>query len=209
MPYSLIVDGVVAVLLVVTIGYAMTLNKRLGLLRRDRGELEKLANTFMVSTERANESLGQLHATAEVLQRQIESAHGLHDDLAFLVERGEKAADRLEETIRLSREFLNPDSEPSEPTLAEPSKTPTFYETKDEAQVNDRLNERLNDRLSEDTNVADPNTIPTGQSDLAPATEPAPAPAPRVLVGEQPSKDQEYSPTDAERDLLKAIRSAN
>jgi|GEM_PF-4925041 len=40
MPWTLIVDSVVAVLLVVTISYAITLNRRLGNLRRDRSELE-------------------------------------------------------------------------------------------------------------------------------------------------------------------------
>ena len=43
MPYSLILDLFVAVLLVVTIGYAVVLNKRLGRLRGDKAALEKLA----------------------------------------------------------------------------------------------------------------------------------------------------------------------
>ena len=42
MPYTLIVDIAVAVLLVVTIGYAITLNKRLNRLRRDKKDLETL-----------------------------------------------------------------------------------------------------------------------------------------------------------------------
>ena len=43
MTYSLIVDLFVAILLVVTIGYAIVLNRRLGKLRGDKAELEKLA----------------------------------------------------------------------------------------------------------------------------------------------------------------------
>ncbi len=41
MPYSLILDVLVAVLLAVTIGYAVVLNKRLGKLRGDKKDLEK------------------------------------------------------------------------------------------------------------------------------------------------------------------------
>ena len=43
MPLSLMLDILIAVLLVVTIVYAIILNRRLGNLRRDREELEQLA----------------------------------------------------------------------------------------------------------------------------------------------------------------------
>jgi len=42
-PLSLMLDILIAVLLVVTIVYAIILNRRLGNLRRDREELEQLA----------------------------------------------------------------------------------------------------------------------------------------------------------------------
>ncbi len=38
-PFSLALDVLVAVLLVITIGYAMVLNRRLGRLRRDKSNL--------------------------------------------------------------------------------------------------------------------------------------------------------------------------
>jgi len=60
MPWTLIVDSVVAVLLVVTISYAITLNRRLGNLRRDRSELEKMAASFQQATVRAEDSIGKL-----------------------------------------------------------------------------------------------------------------------------------------------------
>lgn len=103
MTLSLVIDIVVALLLVVTIGYAVVLNKRLGNLRRDRSELEKLTVNFHTSTERANESITRLRSSVEGLQDQIEKAESMRDDLIFLTERGGSAADRLEDVVRQSR----------------------------------------------------------------------------------------------------------
>ncbi len=103
MPFSLALDVLVAVLLVITIGYAMVLNRRLGRLRRDKSELEKLAATFGQATARAEESIGRLKKTADTLKERIDNAQALRDDLAFLIDRGGSAADRLEETVRAAR----------------------------------------------------------------------------------------------------------
>jgi len=101
--YSLIVDIFLAVLLLITIGYAVILNKRLGTLRRDKAQLEKLSVSFGASTVRAEESIEKLMATADILQDRMESAQGLRDDLAFLIDRGGQAADKLEDLVRESR----------------------------------------------------------------------------------------------------------
>lgn len=103
-PFSLILDMFVAVLLIVMIGYAFTLNKRLGTLRRDKGELQKLALSFGDATLRAEESTAQLRATIDVLQERIKKAESLRDDLVFLVERGNGTADTLEELVRTARD---------------------------------------------------------------------------------------------------------
>ncbi|MED5396068.1 MAG: hypothetical protein CFH05_00723 [Alphaproteobacteria bacterium MarineAlpha3_Bin4] len=104
MQYSLILDILVAFLLVVTIGYAMVLNKRLGHLRRDKGELEKLALSFTDATGRADGSIATLKSTADDLQDRIDKAGSLHDDLVFLIDRGSVTADRLETTVRAARD---------------------------------------------------------------------------------------------------------
>ena len=104
MPYSLILDVLVAVLLVVTICYAVTLNKRLTKLRRNKAALEKLAVTFGDSTARAEESIERLKNTTELLQDRIEKAQSLRDDLAFLIDRGGQAADKLEDLVRATRD---------------------------------------------------------------------------------------------------------
>lgn len=104
MPYSLMLDVLVAILLGVTIGYAIVLNKRLGNLRRDKEDLEKLALSFGDATARAESSINQLTTTTQVLQDRIEKAESLRDDLVFLIDRGGSAADRLEISVRAARD---------------------------------------------------------------------------------------------------------
>ena len=103
MSIALIIDIIVSILLVVTIGYAVVLNKRLGNLRRDRSELEKLAINFHASTARADESIARLRSSVDSLQDQLKKAESMRDDLIFLTERGSAAADHLEDMVRMSR----------------------------------------------------------------------------------------------------------
>jgi len=116
MPYTLIIDIAVAVLLVVTIGYAVTLNRRLQRLRKDKKDLENLARTFGESTLRAEENINQLRTVAQALDIQMGRAQSLRDDLAFLSDRGGSAADRLEELVREARDGLGAVPMPSNAT---------------------------------------------------------------------------------------------
>jgi hypothetical protein len=156
-PYSLIVDILVAVLLVVTIAYAMVLNKRLARLRGDKARLEKLAANFRDSTVRAEESIQKLKHTAELLQGRIDKAQALRDDLAFLIDRGSQAADSLEDLVRETREAVGVKPRSVRPSVTEAVARPT------------------------------PDPI---------------APAKPVV------EDQDDGRSQAERDLLRAIRSA-
>ena len=104
MPFSLILDLLVALLLVVMIGYAVALNRRLGSLRQDKSELQELASSFGGATMRAEESINRLKNMTDTLQQCIDKAQALHDDLTFLIDRGDTAADRLEETVRQIRQ---------------------------------------------------------------------------------------------------------
>jgi hypothetical protein len=104
MPYALILDVLLAVLLLVTIVYAVILNNRLTTLRRDKKDLQKLTRTFGEITVRAEEGTAQLRATTEVLQDKITKAETLREDLVFLVKRGNDTADALEVLVRSSRD---------------------------------------------------------------------------------------------------------
>lgn len=100
---SLIVDITVAALLVVTIVYAIILNRRLSAMRRDRDELATVAASFEKATARASVSIAKLKASTEGLQDSIGKAESLRDDLSFLMDRGGSAADRLEAAVRHAR----------------------------------------------------------------------------------------------------------
>ena len=103
MTLSLFLDMALIVLLAVTIGYAVSLNRKLMGLRRNKAEMEKLAAAFSQATLKADDGIGRLRTNTDALQAQVDKAQGLRDDLAFLLERANTAADRLENAIRTSR----------------------------------------------------------------------------------------------------------
>lgn len=96
-----------AMLLAATLWYAIRLERRLGVLRRDNDALEALVAGFNEATTRAEASTARLRATAEGAGRQVaeqvEGAGRLRDDLLFLLERGEQLADRLDTVVREAR----------------------------------------------------------------------------------------------------------
>ncbi|MEQ9448913.1 MAG: DUF6468 domain-containing protein, partial [Rhodospirillaceae bacterium] len=99
-----ILDIVVIVLLVPTIIYAVVLNRRLSALRRSREELAKVVNSFNEATMRAEAGIPKLKkATTEanhILKDRVEKAQSLRDDLAFMIERADELATRLEGAVR-------------------------------------------------------------------------------------------------------------
>ena len=54
---------------------------------------------------RPEESIETLRNTADILQGGIDKAQGLRDDLAFLIDRGDQAADSLEDLVRHARDM--------------------------------------------------------------------------------------------------------
>ena len=104
MPLSLVLDILLALLLAVTIGYAIILNKRLDALRSDKDELRRLAGDFAETTKSAEIGIGELRSKSDILDGSIKRAESLRDDLVFLMERGNSTADRLENVLRDLRE---------------------------------------------------------------------------------------------------------
>lgn len=105
--WKVILDIVVSVLLVATIGYAWMLNKRLSSLRKNRDDLAKTIAAFNEATVRAESSIPKLRKAAEesgqTLQERVEKAQSLRDDLAFMIERADTMANRLENAVRSAR----------------------------------------------------------------------------------------------------------
>ncbi len=99
MSLSLLLDSVVIVLLLATIGYAAVLNRRLTRLRAAKDDMEALLREFGEAGAKAQQALAALHgegqATAARLDGLLEQAKSLSDDLVFLIDRGGRLADGL------------------------------------------------------------------------------------------------------------------
>ncbi len=107
-------------LLAATLFHAMRLERALGVLKRDRAQLEALVSGFNDSTRQAEAGIERLRGAADStgrhIARQIEAAAQLRDDLGLLNERGERIADRLDGLVRSGRQF-----DPVAPRATEPA----------------------------------------------------------------------------------------
>jgi hypothetical protein len=101
---------VLVMLLSATLFRAIRLERALGVLKRDRASLESLVVGFNASTHQAESGIQRLRAAADGTGRQIEAqlskSVSLKDDLAFLTERGDRLADRLEMRVRAARPLV-------------------------------------------------------------------------------------------------------
>lgn len=112
MDWKILLDLLVAILLIATIGYAVMLNQRLNQLRKNRDDLAKIILSFNEATVRAESSIPKLKRAAEeagqTLQERVEKAQSLRDDLAFMIERADTMANRLESGVRNARTEVRP-----------------------------------------------------------------------------------------------------
>jgi hypothetical protein len=115
----------VILLLAATLFHAVRLERRLGVLRRDRAALEALVKGFNDATIRAEAATARLRGAAEgagkALSAQLEAAEGLKSDLAFLIERGEALADRLDAGVRTARQAAPAAAPAARPALGDPA----------------------------------------------------------------------------------------
>lgn len=97
----------VAVLLGVTIVYAIMLNRRLSRLRDGNEAMQALAGELGAAATHAEQAVASLRRTAfeddEALGRRIAEARTARDEIGFLVERAETLATRLETLIADAR----------------------------------------------------------------------------------------------------------
>lgn len=96
---SLILDLVIVGLLAATIAYAIILNKQIVKLRESRGELAELIKGLNEAISGAETSVRGLKKTAsetgEDLQRTVNKAQTLRDELEFMIEAADALANRL------------------------------------------------------------------------------------------------------------------
>lgn len=112
MDYKLVLDLIIAILLAATIAYAAVLNNKLNQLRKNRDDLAKLVAAFNDATMRAEAGIPKLKRASEeassTLIDRVEKAQSLRDDLAFMIERADAMANRLEGSVRTARGEAKP-----------------------------------------------------------------------------------------------------
>ncbi len=119
-------DVVVAVLLVVAIGAAIVLNRRLAAFRAARADFEQFIERFNTAAARAESGVNTLKltsdATGRALQQSIARAQALRDEINFLVERAEPMIDRLTTAHRAAAERVRTKpADAARPAAGEPA----------------------------------------------------------------------------------------
>lgn len=174
MTFSLVLDILVVALLVPTIIFAVVLNNRLAVLRKNREELARLVAAFNEATVRAESGIPRLRKTSEdsarALQEQVDRARTLRDDLAFMIERAEGMAARLEGAVRQGR---GAEGKMAARAAAVP---PAAMDIESAAAVVDRIKTQFSDTDRADD--ARPAARGAGRLDLRVGAEPAPGRGP-------------------------------
>jgi hypothetical protein len=111
---GIVIESLVAVLLVVTIGYCMLLNRRLQRLKADEHSLKAVIAELMTATEIAERAIGGLKLTVrdvnEHLGTQINSAHQLSDHLRKQLSEADGVVRRL---VKIASAARPPAAEPA------------------------------------------------------------------------------------------------
>src|SRR5690242_4801452 len=94
-------------LLATTLFHAVRLERALGILKRDRVQLQELIAGFNDSTRQAERGIERLRAATDgagiQIARKVEAAETLKDDLGLLIERGNRLADRRDQLVSAGR----------------------------------------------------------------------------------------------------------
>ena len=204
MPLNTLLDLAIILLLVPTIVYAVILNRRLSALRRSRDELGKVVSSFNEATMRAEAGIPKLKkATVEAntaLQDRVEKAHSLRDDLAFMIERAEEMADRLEGAVRTGR------TDTGQPASPPPVARPAVVQPDDSVATRTLAGAAMAATEDSDVDLRAAIGAARAEANVSGQREPGPAFGRSRPAAEPVSAEHERA--EAERELLKALQSA-
>lgn len=123
MTLTLIVEIVVAVLLVITLGISLVLNRRLGNLRANQDEMRRLISEFDKALAKARAGMTELKTASAAAdtahEERMKQAKTLRDELGFMVETADRLADRLAGEASKNRDFKQQRGAPAERATAE------------------------------------------------------------------------------------------
>ena len=107
LPLGVVVEGLVSVLLLLTIGYAIILNERLKRLHADRDALKQTVTELVVATDKANAAIRELRQTATeadlALSARLEEADQFAVQLANHVTSGHAVLERITRILSVAR----------------------------------------------------------------------------------------------------------
>ncbi|MEK9945039.1 MAG: DUF6468 domain-containing protein [Alphaproteobacteria bacterium] len=100
MELPVLLDGAVAALLLITIGYCVVLYARLNEVRKSNTTMKKLMVEFTSATERAQAGLLSIKSTgselSNALGERIDEARALKGDLVYVTQAAQSLAERLD-----------------------------------------------------------------------------------------------------------------
>jgi hypothetical protein len=119
LPFGMMVEGSVSILLAVTIGYCVVLNERLKRLHADRDVMGVMVADLVQATDLANRAVGELKASAVeadlALQSRLEEAERFGIQLANHVAAGQEIMQRIAKVAAVVQATRQPEPEVSAP----------------------------------------------------------------------------------------------
>lgn len=104
---GMVIEGLVAFLLIITIGYCITLNKRLARLKADEQTLKATISELITATEIAERAIAGLKVTVlecdQGLGHRLNVAHGLSTEIAKQITAGEQVLGKLAQIVGAAR----------------------------------------------------------------------------------------------------------
>jgi chromosome segregation ATPase len=121
--FGIVIESLVAILLLLTIGYCMLLNTRLKRLKADEHSLKATIGELITATEIAERAIGGLKHTVrdvnENLGNQLTAAAQMSQTLKKQLAEGDNVLRRLSRIVVAARPSSEPKQEPAPPSTAQ------------------------------------------------------------------------------------------
>jgi hypothetical protein len=225
---SMAAEALVAVLLVITIGYCILLNSRLKRLRADESDLRATISELVTATEIAERAIGGLKAAAldcdKTLSNRMREAEHFSIEIAREIAEGQKVLNRIKQIATAVRKTEPKPAAAAVPVEIEASKAepvaeaapPVALAKLDVRSSIARLEEAVTAKLEEAGNPLAIEAEKTSSADVVPVIQ-APTPAdPVALVPVQPQPSRNASRieelrvmAEQARERLKELRKVN
>jgi hypothetical protein len=122
--FGFLIESLVAILLMVTIGYCVLLNKRLKRLKADEQVLKATISELMTATEIAERAVAGLksaaHECEDTLGERLKAADRFCADLSRQVKSGELVINRLSRIVEAARPLFDGSPAPVAPEVPDP-----------------------------------------------------------------------------------------